>query len=312
MEQQEKSPAVKINRLAGIDLRNGRHALSAGSFDRLWGMYPSQTGLLSRIPGKFLYRYLQGRIILGGAQTFDGSGNFIIQNGDQIDLYTMDDFLNRSFTPSITQTQLEEESYGVAYILHDEANTVNGGSAQGFQSGPDTTSNPDTFYGRRLTAMPVNQTVATLLTVNTFNAATGGGGSASVAGNFVLVPGTYRITAWMTYCAGTATGDVVWGLYNTTSAAFEVDSNTTVPILGNTVPRGAGGLSPDSNFVSGFDAHVTVISTNKTYEIRHKGTSTGMVRPLTFCGNPTSMTGANVNAGAARNTYGVIQIIRFS
>lgn len=392
MEPDQKIPAVRATRLQGINLRSGRHALEAGEFDRLQGLYPFQTGLQRRISGKRIYRYLAGQSITALKQTFDGSGNIIVQAGATIQLYTLDEFLNRSTTPVITQSQTEEENFGMAIILHDDSNLVTGGSSQGYlTAAADSTAVSDTFYPRRLSAIEINETKSALLTVNTFKAASIIGGVATVTmtiatpavvsltahnltagsavifqttgalptgvtsgttyyviaagltadafefsasiggaaintsgsqsgthramnpGYFILVPGTYRLMMWMTYYGIAADCAVQWGLFNVTSNIFEVYSGTGVAILSQAEPRGTSSPVPNSNFLSCIECNVRVTSVAKTYQIRHKsGGNTATARSNNFCGDPVSMTGANVNGSAARNTYGLIQIIRIT
>lgn len=189
----------------------------------------------------------------------------------------------------------------VAIIIQEENNTINGGSLQGFQNAAsDGVSAADTFYGRRLTNMLVNTGA-----VNSFTASTGGGGSASTAGQFTLVPGTYRIDMTAIYnCGGTA-GNVIWGLYNVTSSAFEVYTGGAEPILGT-----SWNSTVSANEEAQLMAVFTVSTTNKTYEIRHKASNTTVGRRATFGGAPTSMAGANVNSAAAKNLYFIATILK--
>lgn len=52
----------------------------------------------------------------------------------------------------------------------------------------------------------------------------------STEGTFTLVPGDYRISIFAKYFVNSA-GSVMAGLYNITSAAFEVYSGTAEPVL---------------------------------------------------------------------------------
>lgn len=197
----------------------------------------------------------------------------------------------------------------MAIIVQTESNTVPGGSAQGFISGSDTTSAADTFYGRRLTNMWVNESFSGTPTVNTFTASTGGAGAVSTEGTFVLVPGTYRIAIDAEYIlGGGVAASVNFGLFNVTSAAFEVYSGTAEPILGTVI---ASSTSITTNGLVGrLDAIIAVASTNKTFAIRHKASNTSIARSTSFCGVATGMTGANVNSAAAKNTYCIVKITR--
>lgn len=308
MERDTKLPNVEATRLLGVNLRNGRHALDKGEGDRVFGLYPKQNGQLSRIPGKLIYRYLQGRAIYNFCQTFGGAGQIIVQNGDRVDVYTLDDFLNRHTTTSIVQVIPNEEDFGRAIIIQSEGNTINGGSAQGYQTGSnDTTSASDTFYGRRLTSMPVNETVGGLLTVNTFTASTGGGTAASTAGTFALVAGNYDIEINAVYTSVNVNNNIIWGLYDNTNAVFATHTGTTNPILGTV----HGTTNFIGSFVHTLRGNITPTAT-VTYKIMHKADNITEARNDLMCGNPTTMTGANVNAAAAKNLYCVIRITRYS
>lgn len=196
----------------------------------------------------------------------------------------------------------------MAIITQTEANTIPGGSAQGFLSGSDTTSATDTFYGRRLTDMWVNESFSGTPTVNTFTASSGGAGAASTEGTFTLVPGTYRITIDAEYIFGGVSASVIFGLYNVTSAAFEVYSGTSEPVIGIVISSASA--STTNGLITRLHAIVTVASTNKTFAVRHKASSTTVARATSFCGTATGMTGTNVNGAAAKNTYCIVKIVR--
>lgn len=193
----------------------------------------------------------------------------------------------------------------MAIIAQIESNTSDGGSAQGYLSGTDSSSLSDTFYARRLTTMLINESFSGTPTVNTFTASTGGSGASSTAGTFTLVPGTYRVTVNSIYVTNSSNSTIVVGLYNVTSSAFEVYSGGSEPILG-TVSSWVNGIYGSSVI----DAKITVASTNKTFQISHKASTQAAARGLTMCGENTAMTGANVNGAAAKNTYCVVKIVR--
>lgn len=192
----------------------------------------------------------------------------------------------------------------MALIAQIEANTDNGGSAQGFLTGTDSSSAANTFYGRRLTDMLINESFSGTPTVNTFTASTGGSGSASVEGTFVLVPGSYRITIYARYNPNVA-GSIVAGLYNVTSAAFEVYAGGSEPILFTTSTTGSLDVG-----LQVLDAKIVVATSNKTYAIRHQASNTTIARDKTMCGQPTGISTANVNGAAARNLYCSVKITR--
>lgn len=198
----------------------------------------------------------------------------------------------------------------MAIIVHKAANTVVGGSLDGYLSGTSAAA-INTFYGRRLTHLLVNESTGGVPTVNTFTASTGGTGAASTPGFFTLVPGTYRISV-RAILNGTATDAAfIFGLFNVTTGFFEVYSGTTTPILGTpafTTTNTIGNMQ----FV--IEAGFTVATTNKTYQLSQEGRETGSgttsIRNLNACGYPTTMTGTNVNSAAAENTYCIVKLLK--
>lgn len=304
-----KDPEIKILRPSGIDLRSGRNAIADQHGDRIHGLWPKQTGLLQRFPGHTLMRQV-GDKVYQLCQTFDGSGNILCQIGDTVQAFTLDELKNIQSDVDIeASVGNEEDQVGMAVIVQTEANNTSGGSIDGYLTGSSSAS-ADTFYGRRLTNMWVNETVSTLQTVSSFTASTGGSGAASTAGQFVLVPGTYRIEISIV-CMPTALSDsVVIGLYNATSAAFETYAGTTQPILA--VVRAVGTQFPGNDQLVKITAAVTVSSSNKTFEIRQKAGTTTSARDNTLGGINTGMTTANVNGAASKNTYCTITIWRFT
>lgn len=193
----------------------------------------------------------------------------------------------------------------LALIVQQEANTVGGGSIQGYISGTDSSAVVDTFYGRRLTDLLINEDS----TISSFTASTGGSGSASTAGQWVLTPGTYRIEADLTYCYTTNATNFIAGLYNVTDGVFEQYNGPTpnIPILA-TVASGAN----VGNSIMTMLASFTVASVNKTFQIRHKASDQTTARGITCCGADCDMTGTNVNSAAALNLYAIIKILKTS
>ena len=178
-EQATKGPQISVTALRGINLRASRNTLSSGESDRCFGLFPKQTGQLSRMPGKTPWRVFDGRAVTGcEQQTFNST--VIIQNGDAINVETIDSLRNRqTATPSFTPTYAEEENYGIAVILHREATTVNGGDASGKLTATGIGA-ANTFYPRRLTALAVNEaSVITGAPVASFTAATATDGAAT-------------------------------------------------------------------------------------------------------------------------------------
>lgn len=205
----------------------------------------------------------------------------------------------------------------MAIIVQREANTVPGGSLRGFLTGTDSGGQAGTFYGRRLTNMIINESSGGVPTVSSFTASTGGNNAVSTAGQFVLVPGTYRISVRAVYngLVGVNSTTFIMGLFNVTSNAFEVYSGDTTPILG-TPSFTSAGSNALGNQMFIIEAGFTVSTTNKTFSLQHEGrdaasppTSTN-VNSLFACGYPTTMTGANVNSAAAQNTYCWIKLLK--
>lgn len=308
-DRQSDNPDLKSLAPKGINHRASRNALPGGYCEREHGTWPQRTGARSRLPGKTLFRQV-GDDVHQLHQTFGGPG-ILMQIGDTLQYQTLDTLLNRATTSSLTAAGgNEEDQVAMAVITQTEGNTQSGGSIDGFLSG-SSTATADTFYGRRLTNMWVNETVSGLLAVNTFTASTGGAGSASTEGTFVLVPGTYRIAVKAIYDLGTsgANTNVVMGLYNVTSAAFETHSGTSEPIIG-TISKADNVTEITDDIV--LKAAVTVSSSNKTFAIRAKCSDATVAQGLNFQGRNTTMTGANVNGAAVKNTYLIIRILRFT
>lgn len=299
-----KDPEIKILRPSGIDLRSGRNAIADQHGDRIHGLWPKQTGLLQRFPGHTLMRQV-GDKVYQLCQTFDGSGNILCQIGNTVQAFTLDELKNIQSDVDIeASVGNEEDQVGIAILVDIEPDGQGGGSADGFLTGVSTAT-ANTFYGARLTNMLINETVNTLQTVNTFTASTGGSGVVSTPGTFVLVPGTYRIDIRAVY-SGSGDRSVVLGLYNSTSAAFEVYAGTTTPIIAQ--PHR---LNDDSNYMVSLQAAFTVSSSNKTYYIAQECSNAAAAQSLSFCGTDGSATGL-VNAAAPNNTYKIIRIYRMS
>lgn len=195
----------------------------------------------------------------------------------------------------------------MALIVQMQENTIGGGSLQGFLSGSDTVSSSDSFFGRRMTNMHINESSGGVPTVNTFTPSTGGTGAASTPGQFTLVPGTYRISVRATYTLSVASQTIIAGLYNVSTSLFEVYTGTAVPIVSSVVSEGGNIIG---NMLLVMEGGFAVATTNKTFEFRHKGSSTTVVRTNSFGGSPTTMTGANVNFAAALNTYLWIKLLK--
>lgn len=307
-ERPTRSPELPVRTLGGLNQRPSKANLRPGEFDVLEGLYPGSVGLQSRIPGKTLFTQLS-QPILQIAGTLNTNGDVLIQSGSNLYAYTLDEIQGRVVTPNLVPNPTgEEETMSQAIIVQREASGVPGGSISGIITGTDASSSPNTFYARRLTNILVNESS----TVTTFTPTVGGtGGTApSVAGSFVLSPGDYRITIYLTFCANSATW--MFGLYNVTTAAFEVYSGTSDAVI-STVSLTGGGPN-QSAYLKG---KITVSSTNKTYSIYQQASLAGAGPPqtggrnLTACGDKLTCTGTVLGA-APLNTYTSIEILKVS
>lgn len=307
-ERDTNSSGIQINAPLGLNQRAAPNALPAGEWALLEGCYPAQAGLLERIPGKELYLKLTSPI-WNIHQTNDGSGNIIIQTRDDLRVYTLDELLGRETTPSLTYTDgggenpgddTTEETMSMAILVQKEGNNTSGGSLRGIQSGSDATALANTFYTRRLTDILINE--ASTVVSTSLSTATGVNN-----GSFTLSPGSYRITANLTYCNTANTAGFCVGLYNVTDGAFEVHSGGTTPILATAVS--STGAS-NTNLTCVIDTAFEVTSSNKTFEIRHKSSSQAAARELTACGRTDAMTTANVNGAAAPQFYAYVKILK--
>lgn len=157
----------------------------------------------------------------------------------------------------------------------------------------------DTFYDRTINTEEVD--VDGITAIN--SAATNG---------FVLQVGTYRINVvcvWNPTDAGTSAIGTTIGLYNSTSAAFEVYSGTTEPILSTAGKANTGTYAEASNQELVLDAVFDVASTAKTFKIVQKGSVQAGVRGSSFCGvHDQCTTTANVNGVKSKNRYLLVTI----
>lgn len=282
MEKAEQSPQVKATRLKGVDLRSSRATLDNGSFDRVWGMYPRQTNLLSRIPGKFLLRILEGRDIFRMRQTFDGNGNIVVQNGDQIDLIPLDDFLNRSQTSNLTPaSSVLEEDMSYALLLHVQTVGTDGGDLS--SAGADNT------FGK-----------------GTLNVeASDEDGIVSLSSSqFTLSTGIYRMRA--TVLAGsnnntaTSTKCILW---SATAGAPKTNANATGYIIG-VGTRTAG--TAVTNLSMRMRGRFEVTAASEVFEIRMAGLS-----GVTWYTNTNAQGAASgISSGSYDEVYKMIEILK--
>lgn len=309
MTRDSNIPELKIPALEGLNERMSPSALPLGQWRELNGLYPAEAGLLQRIPGKTQFTQLAGNPAVWNLhQTNDGSGNILVQTPTSLQVFTLDELRNRTYSPSLSYTTLtEEESMSMAVMVQMEANAVKGGSIQGYISGTDSSAAAKTFYGRRLTNMLFNESS----TIVTFTASTGGAGAASTAGTFVLAPGTYRIRGYCLFNNFGSAGTFIAGLYNNTDARFEYHNTTggagTEPIL-FTIVR--GGANDNANLVATVDTGFIVSTSNKTFQISQEADITTTGRRLDCCGSFDTLTDTNVNSAAAKFYYTYITILK--
>lgn len=321
-EQASKEPQdIRVTTLGGLNERVSPANLRQGEFSVLDGMYPSQVGLQSRIPGKVALATLPGFTnILQIRQTFNRNGDILVQSDLGRIAYTLDELQGRTptapnLTPGTTPgTNVEEESMSIAIMYQEESNGQSGGSAAGFLTGTDASSLGNTLYGRRLTANPVNQSS----TLVSFTASTGGGGSVSTPGQFVLAPGTYRITGWFVYSSSSVALSATIGLYNITLSQFQTDDGT-----GSTSPKSiiasVQQIAPTNNynFICSLNGRFVVSTSNNTFQINHAVASTTagngntIARDKNLCGLAlTPVTLAQFGGAAPLERYAMVQILK--
>lgn len=300
-------PEIKILQPKNLNLRVGRNGLPSGYVDRCQGLWPKQSGIQQRLPGKTLFRLVEGEV-RQLKQTFTQGSPILAQIGNTLQYFTLDELRNRVTTSDlVASVGNEEDQVGIAVMVQIESNTQSGGSADGFLSGVSAAT-ANTFYGARLTDILTNETVNALLTVNTFTASTGGAGVVSTPGTFTLVPGTYRIDCWALY-AGDSGGNpsVAMGLWNDTDSVFEVYSGTAEPILAS--PQQSNQENRTVRLMGAF----TVSGGNKVFQINQACTAAGNhAQSLNFSGRTTNIVAANVNGAAARNVYKFIKLYRMT
>lgn len=311
-EQASTEPQdIRVTTLGGLNERVSPANLRPGEFSVLEGMYPSQVGLQSRIPGKVaLSTLLNGTNILQICQTFNQNGDILVQTDSGRVAYTLDELLGRSPTPpnltpgTTPSTNVEEESMSMALIVQSESFASFSGSVDGWVSAGSTAS-ASTFYPRRLTAMLVNESS----TVVTFTASTGGAGAPSTLGTFQLAPAVYRISADFTFGVVTTASNLaaIIGLYNTTTSLFQVHTGTSIPIMATAVFNTVGSTN---NVIAHMEGQFTVTGSNNTFQIQQEAGTTTQGRSINFGGFPTGITAANVNGSAVNPTYALVKILK--
>lgn len=321
MQQPSNLPQqIRVTQLGGVNERVTPSGLKAGEFSYLEGLYPSQTGLLSRVPGKTLLSTVAGSAgILSMCQTFNSNGDIVVQTESGILAYTLDELFNRQTVPNLTPgttpgSNVEEEGMSMALMYQEEANGQAGGSLRGWLSGTDNVSTANAFdipSGRRLTSNPVNQSS----TLVSFTASTGGAGASSTAGQFVLAPATYRIHAWFVFGSSSAALGVNVALYNITTSGIQLDaftggtgSTTPQPIIGSAVQIAT---TTNYNFLVEMEGRFTVSSSNNTFQfVQAVSTSSTVARDKNLCGFPTLITASIVAGAAPLERYAMVKILK--
>lgn len=310
---------IRVTELHGLNERVSPSQLRPGEFSYLEGLYPSQSGLLSRVPGKELLATVPGNSqILSFCQTFNRNGDVLVQTRSGILAYTLDELYGRQTVPNLTPgttpgTNVEEEGMSMAILYQEEANGVAGGSLDGWISGSPNTALINTFYGRRLTKNPVNQSS----TIVSFTASTGGSGAVSTAGQFVLAPGTYRIKGELLFgSVGANNTQVEVGLYNVTNGGFQLDdgtgSTTAQPIKASASAFSNGVTGFNANFGATLRGRFIVSSSSNTFEIRQAALVQATARQLDACGYPSGMSNSGVFMGGAAplQRYAWVEILK--
>ncbi len=200
----------------------------------------------------------------------------------------------------------------MAIITQREANTVNGGSIQGYISGTDSTAAAVTWYARRLTTLLSDPDGI----ITTFTAA-GSGANTTSFGSFELAPGIYRITAYLTYRNDTTTTSESFAaaLWNHTDSVFEKYNGGSDYIV-STI-----GLGSSVNTFSGpnitlvMEAEWEVLGFNKTFYIMQQASDATAAKNKNCCGTGgplTSTTTGGINSAAIPFVYAFLKILKVS
>lgn len=178
----------------------------------------------------------------------------------------------------------------VAIMVHKEANGTDGGYLN--PGGPVA---GDTFYARKLNTLLVNQS-STLVSFDGTNF------------TFTVSPGVYRIDVGAVFNPGAVIGQFGYhlGLYNLTTGSFEVYTGGTEAIISSTAYYNGGQTA--ANRIVRMTGQFTVSASNKTYQIRHKSSSSLWAASTQACGINDQMTGANVNSAAASQFYMMVKL----
>lgn len=301
-ERDSKSPQLQIQQFAGLNERLSRANLPPGTLERLEGLYPAKTGLLERIPTHRLLRQLSGNpTILNIYQTHDRYGNILVQTETDLQMFTLDQLLNRNTVPDLSFPALnEEETMALAILTYEVASSTTAATTNG---GPLKISGgaANAFYGLPINTKRVDTTGFCSLTAGTKGVVAT---TNPVEGKFRLTAGTYRIEAEV--AAGIANSTTVTvGLYNITQTRFEYyDNGGTDPIIGTTSNNSG---STETNCFVKLNAQFVVSSGTDDYGIRMAHSTT------THLGQTQCLGLGNVVAGApANNVFAIIKLLKVS
>lgn len=216
---------IEFNVLGGLNERPALSALPPPDFSLVHGLYMSESGSLTRLPGIDFINRASIEAIWQIAQLNDGTGNIVVQYADGTErLFTLPEIFDRDGDESdltiggggesiITST---EDSFPQALIIHEEAQGTNGGAIG---------ASLQTWYTWKLTSNPVNESSI----VSTFTAYSGSPNPST----WIMGAGTYRIEA---YCTVNAT----YSFLNTDlrTCTISVGVNATVTSYGHGMTTG--------------------------------------------------------------------------
>lgn len=213
-QQPQVGPEISVNGLRGVNLRRERSQLESGECDRIFGLWPQHTGSLSRIPGKQLWRNFEDAEgepyeVLSLCEAFLGQSYVVVQFGDNIGLYTVDELRNRVEPYSLTPTPASGVG-DYALLLHSESNGTVGGALG---------STDNNFYKR---------------TLNTLATDENGVLSGLSNSTFTLPLGTYQIDAVIGFGQNPSNANGPQcraGLYSVTNGAFKTQIDTGFEII---------------------------------------------------------------------------------
>lgn len=305
-EKDTRSDEIKVSMVGGLDERTSKDNQGPSSFDKWEGVFPAQTGLAQRLPGKTLLTTIDGEAIRRIFQPFDGADTVLVTTDTKLYQFTLDEIMDRVFDTTIVPFTInEEETMAYALLAQIEANGTDGGSLKGFSSGsPDEVT--QTFYRRKLTHKLTDADNFVTFAASTGSATTG----YQTAGTFALATGTYRITAWLTYSNTATSGGLAAGLYNETDAAFEVHNGGTEPLMGC---MARGDSTNNNNLRIVIEGEFVVSGGSKTFTIKHEASSQAIARALTACGfDEECTTNSNVNGAKSRQTFALIKLLQVS